>query len=131
MLKTVVSTTPRRRPRAQFLRDGSCGLDFGPGFFESGRPDAQGDSETEKVRLELEARKIQKLSGFTQVDLFGQIGLQDLGVRLLSPLLLIDSALRQSPEETEIQEVHENEGLVTGAFDDRDLATMYAVRSTQ
>lgn len=88
------------------------------------------DSEAMEPLLELQAVQAQELSRLPQGDLSGKIGSKSTGIRILrflGTLLLVDRALRQGLEETEIQEVHENDGLVTGAFDNRSFPRLHAI----
>jgi len=90
----------------------------------------EGDSETMEPLLELQTVQAQELGRLPQGNLSGKIGSKSSGIRILrflGTLLLVDRALRQGLEETEIQEVHENDGLVTGAFDNRSFPRLHAI----
>src|SRR5262249_16281186 len=104
--------------------------DFRSCFLKGSRTEMKWDSEAMEPLLELQAVQPQELSRLPQGDLSGKIGAKSAGIRIfrrLNSLLVVDRALRQGLKDTEIQEVHENEGLVTGPFDNRGFPGLHAV----
>ncbi len=89
-----------------------CG-NLGLCFFESGRSEAQENSEAEEAILQLEPRKTEQVGRLPQADLIRQIGLQglDVGIARTPSLLLSDRTLSERLKEPEIHRI-QKDGLL-------------------
>ena len=124
--KLIYRRPPARGQPVELHGDG----DFGPGLFQRGRPEAQGNTEPQEAVLQLEAGETQKISRLAQADLVGKVGLKGGGVRIaLRPFMLHlnNGALSERLEEPEVQGIKKHGLVSTGLLDESHLALLHAI----